>query len=70
MTGSDNPQTAGTPGGTGAVPTVHDRLAAAGLSATRIAVHAEARAIFCDGQLVTDLDTPAPPGTRVVFGGR
>ncbi|MDN5916373.1 MAG: hypothetical protein L0I76_14935 [Pseudonocardia sp.] len=65
MDSSQNPAAAGT---TPAVPTVNDRMRAAGLSAERIAVHAEAQAIWLDGELITDLDQPAPPGTRLVFG--
>ena len=46
--------------------TVHDRLIAAGLSDERIAEHMTAGRVRVDGELVTDLDTPAPGGTRVV----
>ncbi|MBN9739421.1 MULTISPECIES: hypothetical protein [unclassified Pseudonocardia] len=54
----------------GEVPTLWDRMHAAGLSAERIAVHAEANAIALDGELVRDLDRPAPPVTRWHFVGR
>jgi hypothetical protein len=46
--------------------TVRDRLTAAGLSDERIAQHLGAGRVRVDGELVTDLDTPAPVGTRVV----
>ena len=46
--------------------TVRDRLTAAGLSDERIADHMSAGRVRVDGELVTDLDTPAPAGTRVV----
>lgn len=57
-------------GGAAEVPTVRDRLLAAHISETRIQLHHEARAITLDGQLVTDLDSPAPHGTRINFAGR
>ena len=46
--------------------TVRDRLTAAGLSAERIEQHMTAGRVRVDGELVTDLDAPAPAGTRVV----
>jgi hypothetical protein len=46
--------------------TVRDRLTAAGLSHERIQQHVTAGPVRVDGELVTDLDTPAPAGTRVV----
>lgn len=46
--------------------TVRDRLTAAGLSAERIEQHLTAGRLRVDGELVDDLDTPAPVGTRVV----
>ena len=45
--------------------TVRDRLIAAGLSDERIEQHMTAGRVRVDGELVTDLDTPAPAGTRV-----
>ncbi len=48
--------------------TVRDRLAAAGLSDSRIGQHMTAGRLRVDGELVTDLDTPAPPPARVVVG--
>jgi hypothetical protein len=45
---------------------VRDRLTAAGLSDERIEEHLTAGRLRVDGELVTDLDTPAPAGTRVV----
>jgi hypothetical protein len=47
--------------------TVRDRLTAAGLSAERIEQHMTAGRVRVDGELVTDLDTPAPTGTRVAI---
>jgi hypothetical protein len=47
--------------------TVLDRLIAAGLSEARIEQHMTAERVRVDGELVTDLDTPAPAGTRVVI---
>jgi hypothetical protein len=46
--------------------TVRDRLTAAGLSDERIADHMSAGRVRVDGELVTDLDTLAPAGTRIV----
>ena len=46
--------------------TVRDRLTAAGLSDERIEQHMTAGRVRVDGELVADLDTPAPAGTRVV----
>jgi hypothetical protein len=46
---------------------VRDRLAAAGLSDSRIDEHMTAGRLRVDGELVTDLDTPAPPPARVVL---
>ena len=47
--------------------TVRDRLAAAGLSDSRIDEHMTAGRLRVDSELVTDLDTPAPPPARVVL---
>jgi hypothetical protein len=47
--------------------TVRDRLTAAGLSESRIEQHMTAERVRVDGELVTDLSTPAPAGTRVVI---
>ena len=46
--------------------TVRDRLAAAGLSDARVDEHLAAGRVRVDGELVTDLETPAPPPARVV----
>jgi hypothetical protein len=46
--------------------TVRDRLTAAGLSDERIEQHMTAGRVGVDGELVSDLDMPAPAGTRVV----
>ena len=45
---------------------MRDRLTAAGLSGERIEQHMTAGRVRVDGELVTDLDTPAPADTRVV----
>jgi hypothetical protein len=45
---------------------VRDRLTAAGLSDERIEQHMTAGRVRVDGETVTDLDTPALAGTRVV----
>ena len=47
--------------------TVRDRLTAAGLSDERIEQHMTAGRVRVEGVLVTDLDAPAPAGTRVVM---
>jgi hypothetical protein len=47
--------------------TVLDRLLAAGLSESRIEQHMTAERVRVDGELVTDLNAPAPAGTRVVI---
>ena len=49
--------------------TVRDRLAAAGLSDSRVDEHMAAGRVRVDGEPVTDLDAPAPTGTRVVVWG-
>jgi hypothetical protein len=53
-----------------AVPTVRERLRAAHISDERAHGHLQAGALTLDGDVVTDLDQPAPPGTRIVFTGR
>ena len=52
-----------------ALITVCDRLIAAGLSDERIEEHMTAERVRVDGEPVTDLDAPAPTGTRVVVWG-
>ena len=49
------------------IPTVFDRLLAAGLSQERIEQHLTAGRVRVDGELVTDPDRPAPPPARVVL---
>ena len=51
------------------VPTAFDRLVTAGLSEERIELHLAAGRVRVDGELVTDLDRPAPPPARVVLWG-
>ena len=48
-------------------PTVRDRLTAARLSAERIEQHTTAGRVRVDDELISDLDAPAPAGTRVVW---
>jgi hypothetical protein len=48
-------------------PTVRDRLSTGGLSDERIEQHMSAGRVRVDGELVSDVDTPAPAGTRVVI---
>lgn len=49
-------------------PTVRTRLTAAGISPDRILEHLESGRIRVDGELVEDLDRPAPPPARVTLG--
>lgn len=49
-------------------PTILDRLTAAGIDADRIQQHLAAGRIRVDGQVIEDLDTPAPPTTTWVIG--
>lgn len=49
------------------VPTVLDRLTAAGITREAIDRHLAADGITVDGELVTDLQAPAPPPVRVVL---
>jgi hypothetical protein len=51
-----------------AVPTVRTRLAAI-LSDERVEMHMANGVVLLDHVVVTDLDTPAPEGTRIVIGG-
>ncbi|MBW0101516.1 hypothetical protein [Pseudonocardia sp. KRD291] len=50
------------------VPTVGERLRAAGLSETRIAAHLTNKVLTLDGVVVADLDQKAPPGSRITIG--
>jgi hypothetical protein len=47
--------------------TVRERLTTARLSAGRIEQHLAASWVHVDGQLVTDLGTPAPPRARLML---
>jgi hypothetical protein len=49
------------------VPTVFDRLLAAGLSQERIEYHLGAGRVELDGVVVTDPYTPAPKPARLVL---
>lgn len=48
------------------IPTVRTRAAALG---DRLTTHLEAGRVRLDGVQVTDLDTPASEGTRIVIAG-
>ncbi|MDN5916918.1 MAG: hypothetical protein L0I76_17735 [Pseudonocardia sp.] len=50
------------------VPTVGERVRAAGLSEARIDEHVTNKVLLLDGEVVTDLNQPAPPGTRLNVG--
>ncbi|WP_130295416.1 hypothetical protein [Pseudonocardia sediminis] len=50
------------------VPTVGERVRAAGLSEDRIAAHMTNKVLLLDSEAVADLDQPAPPGTRINVG--
>lgn len=52
------------------VPTVRERVLAAGVPEERLNQHHQRGAVLLDGVPVTELDTPAPPGTRINFGGQ
>ena len=49
------------------VPAVRSRLAGV-LSDERVAEHLSNGAFRLDGRVVTDLDMPAPLGTRIIIG--
>jgi hypothetical protein len=51
-----------------AVPTVRERMRST-MSDERIEAHHKAGSIRLDGEPVTDLDAPAPPGTRILIMG-
>lgn len=51
-------------------PTVRSRALAAGITEENLRAALERGVIRLDGENVTDLDTPAPPGTRINFAGQ
>lgn len=51
-------------------PTVRSRVLAAGVTEENLAATFERGAVLLGGEPVTDLDTPAPPGARIYFGGQ
>ena len=51
----------------GGVPTVAQRMEAAGIAAERVREHLAAGRVRVDGVTVTDPDTPAPPPARIVI---
>lgn len=53
-----------------AAPTIRSRAGSAGVDPERLAVHLEQGRLFLDGVPVTDLDAPAPIGTRIVIQGQ
>ena len=52
------------------VPTVRSRAMSAGIDEDRLRGHLERGVLLLDGEPVTDLDTPAPVGTRINIGGQ
>lgn len=51
-------------------PTVRSRAQAAGITEQHLQAAFERGAVRLDGEPVTDLDTPAPTGTRINFAGQ
>ncbi|AEA26498.1 hypothetical protein Psed_4339 [Pseudonocardia dioxanivorans CB1190] len=50
-------------------PTVRDRATAAGIPETRLLTYVERGLLLLDGDVVCELDQPAPPGTRLLVTG-
>lgn len=50
-------------------PSVRSRAQAAGMSPARIEKHFANRRILLDGQIVNDLDQPAPDGSAIYIAG-
>ncbi|RZT85550.1 hypothetical protein EV383_2423 [Pseudonocardia sediminis] len=48
---------------------VRERAVAAGMSPERVTLHWENKVLLLDGEVVSDLDQPAPPGTRLAISG-
>lgn len=46
-------------------PTVRSRALASGVPEGRLVEHLERGTLRLDGEVVTDLETPAPSGTRI-----
>ncbi|MBP2371364.1 hypothetical protein [Pseudonocardia parietis] len=55
---------------TAPAPTVRSRAVSAGIDEERLRGHLERGVLLLDGEPVTDLDTPAPAGTRINVGGQ
>ena len=55
---------------TAPAPTVRSRAVIAGIDEERLRGHLERGVLLLDGEPVTDLDTPAPAGTRINVGGQ
>lgn len=53
-----------------AVPTVRSRAASIPIPEERLLDQIERGVLMLDGEPVTDLDTPAPPGTRIQVAGQ
>jgi hypothetical protein len=53
-----------------AQPTVRSRVLAAGVAPEDLDAHHARGAVLLDGEPVTDLDQPAPAGTRINFAGQ
>jgi hypothetical protein len=48
------------------VPTVRDRAVGAGISEAKLLAYVEGGQLLLDGDVVCELDQPAPPGTRIL----
>ncbi|MGE3835813.1 MAG: hypothetical protein AB7H43_13675 [Acidimicrobiia bacterium] len=51
------------------VPSVRDRAVGAGISEERLLAYVEGGQLLLDGDVVCELDHPAPPGTRILVTG-
>ncbi|GEL25061.1 hypothetical protein PSU4_40150 [Pseudonocardia sulfidoxydans NBRC 16205] len=51
------------------VPTVRDRAVGAGISEAKLLAYVEGGQLLLDGDVVCELDQPAPPGTRILVAG-
>lgn len=51
------------------VPTVRDRVVGAGIPEERLIAYIEGGQLLLDGDVVCELDQPAPRGTRILVAG-
>ncbi|MGD9986340.1 hypothetical protein [Pseudonocardia sp.] len=51
------------------IPTVRDRAVAAGIPEPRLGAYIERGQLLLDGDVVCELDQPAPAGTRLLIAG-